>query len=107
MIVKCECNDCYLKDLCINKNLKLARLEGPEYLYVQLSCNHLHRGKKFQYFNCSKCINKPICKVFKDGDVEGYRYLDEIKSYSTTYCTNRLNKGAFEVIIECRGYTTK
>ena len=48
MIVKCECKNCLLEDLCVNRNQRLKNIDGLEQVYVQLSCNHLHPGKIIQ-----------------------------------------------------------
>lgn len=104
MIVTCECRTCLLKDLCLNANIEFTDLEGPEYLYITLNCNHKYQDKVFNYFDCSKCKNKAICKTFKDGDIEGNRYLDRWKSKIVTECRKKLNDNAFEVIVCCKGY---
>lgn len=104
MIVTCECENCLLKDLCINRNQRLKSIEGPEHFYVQLSCNHLHPGKVFHYFKCDKCKNKSICKIFKNGDIGGNSLIDYYLSDMNRECGNKLNKNAFEAILCCRGY---
>ena len=91
MIVTGECENCLLKDLCVNRNQRLKNIDGPEHFYVQLSCNHLHAGKIFHYFNCDKCKNKVICKIFKDGDIEGNRLIDYYLSGMNIECNRKLN----------------
>ena len=104
MIVTCECNNCLLKDLCINRNQRLKNIDGPEHFYVQLSCNHLHPGKIIQSFNCGKCKNKPICRVFQAGDISGNRHIDKYLSTMNIICSEKLNKDAFQAVLQCKGY---
>ena len=104
MIVTCECNNCLLKDLCINRNQRLKAIDGPEHFYVQLSCNHLHAGKVFHYFNCDKCKNKSICKIFKDSKQAGNTLIDFYLGNMVEECNKKLNKNAFEAILCCKGY---
>lgn len=105
MIVTCECNNCLLTDLCINRNLRLTKIEGLEQFYVQLSCNHLHPGKIIQSFNCSKCKNKPICRVFQAGEISGNQHINGYLSAVNLECNRKLNKNAFQVILQCKGYS--
>lgn len=104
MIVTCECNNCLLKELCINRNQRLKTIDGPEHFYVQLSCNHLHPGKIIQSFNCNKCKNKLVCKIFADGNIPGNRLVDHYLSSVTLECDRKLNKDAFQAILQCKGY---
>lgn len=104
MIVSCECNSCLLKDLCVNRNQGLKNINGPEHFYVQLSCNHLHPGKIIQSFNCSKCKNKPVCKIFEDGNTPGNRLIDHYLSNMNIKCSRKLNKDAFQAVLQCKGY---
>ena len=105
MIVTCECNSCLLKDLCVNRNTKLTKIDGPDHLYVQLSCNHLYPGKIIQSFNCDRCKNKPICKIFnKKSDQEGNATIDTYKTNMEIWVEYRTNKGAFTPVLHCKGY---
>lgn len=104
MIVTYECNNCLLKDLCVNRNQRLKNIDGPEHFYVQLSCNHLHPGKIIQSFNCSKCKNKPVCGVFQEGDISGNRRIDKYLSVMNIVCSEKLNKDAFQAVLQCKGY---
>lgn len=105
MIVSCECNSCFLKDLCVNRNTKLTDISGLEQFYVILSCNHLHPGKIIQPFNCSKCKNKPICRVFQAGEISGNQHIDKYLSAMNIECCRKLNKNAFQAILKCKGYS--
>ena len=104
MIVTCECNNCLIKDLCVNRNQRLKDIDGLEQFYVQLSCNHLHPGKIIQSFNCSKCKNKPVCRVFQAGETSGNRHIDEYLSAVNLECHSKLNKDAFQAVLQCKGY---
>lgn len=104
MIVTCECNTCLLKDLCVNRNTKLTKMEGPDHLYVQLSCNHLHPDKIIKYFDCSKCRNKAVCKIFKESEQKGNATIDTYKSNMNIWVRYRTNKGAFNPVLHCKGY---
>ena len=104
MIVKCECEICLLKDLCVNRNQRLKNIEGLDQFYVQLSCNHRLSGKIIQSFNCSKCRNKPICKVFQVSEISGNQLLDKHLSAMNLECSRKLNKGAFQATLQCKGY---
>lgn len=105
MIVTCECNNCLLKDLCVNRNTKLTKMDGPDHFYVQLSCNHLHPDKIIKYFDCDKCKNKPICKIFnKKSDIDGNTEILLYKSNMVTYVRDRTNRGAFNPVLHCKGY---
>ena len=105
MIITCECDSCLLKDLCVNRNTKLTKMDGPDYLYVQLSCNHLHPNKIIKSFECSKCKNKAICKIYnKKSDIDGNTEILFYRSNMATYVHGRTNEGAFNPLLHCRGY---
>ena len=104
MIVKCECKNCFLEDLCVNRNSRLTKIDGLEQFYVELSCNHLHPGKIIQSFNCSKCKNKPICRVFQVDEISGNRHIDRYLSAMNIECNHNLNKDAFQAVLQCKGY---
>ena len=104
MIVTCECENCLLKDLGVNRNQRVKTIDGPEHFYVSLSCNHLHPGKIIHSFNCDKCKNKVICRIFKDGDIEGNNLIEYYLSGMNIECSRKLNKDAFQAILQCKGY---
>lgn len=105
MIVTCECDNCLLKELCVNRNTKLTKMDGPEHFYVQLSCNHLHPNKIIKSFDCDRCKNKAVCKIFnKKSDQEGNATIDTYKSSMVKWIRYRTNKDAFQAILQCKGY---
>ena len=102
MIVKCECSNCLLKELCINRNQRLTNIKGLDQFYVQLSCNHLYPGKIIPSFNCSNCKNKPVCRVFQAGEISGNQHIDKYLSAMNIECFQKLNKDAFQAVLQCK-----
>ena len=107
MIVTSECNNCLLKDLCVNRNQTLENIEGHEWFYVTLICKHKHINKIVERFDCDKCKNKPICKVHNEKLVSADAILigrrNEIKD-----AMNKLpHPDAFDAVLCCKGYMTE
>ena len=61
--LKCECESCLLKELCINRNQRLKSIEGHDWFYVTLICKHKNPNTEIDRFDCNKCKNKSVCKV--------------------------------------------
>lgn len=107
MIVTCECENCLLKELCINRNQRLKSIEGHDWFYVNLICKHKYPDKVIDKFDCDKCINKPICRVHHEALIRSDIILATCRNDIKKALYKLPDQDAFEAVLCCKGYMTK
>lgn len=109
MTVSCECNTCYCKGLCINRNHYAGDFAAsPELankiISIDLKCKHRHPTATDKKFDCAKCKNKPICKIHNLSKSTMAEFFKELMHDIKTKCLDKLPDEAFAVEISCVGF---